>query len=79
MCLAVPGKIHSLTNDPLLGPMAEVNFGGALRQVSVAYVPEATVDDYVIVHAGCAISVLDEEAAMQVLAELEALEQCKPN
>lgn len=77
MCLAVPAKIERLFDDELLGPSAEVDFGGALRAVSAAYVPEAKVGDYLIVHAGCAISVLDEDAALQVLAELEALKQCQ--
>lgn len=77
MCLAIPGRVQRLFDDDILGPSAEVNFGGAIRVVSAAYVPEAALGDYLIVHAGCAISVLDEQAALQVLAELEAMQQCQ--
>ncbi len=77
MCLAMPGRVLRLFEDELMGPAAEVDFGGALRIVSAAYVPESKLGDYLIVHAGCAISVLDEEAALQVIAELEALQQCQ--
>lgn len=77
MCLAVPGRVHRLFEDDIMGPSAEVDFGGALRTVSATYVPEAKVGDYLIVHAGCAISVLDEQAALNVIAELEAMQQCQ--
>lgn len=77
MCLAMPGRVLRLFEDELIGPAAEVDFGGARRIVSAAYVPEARLGDYLIVHAGCAISVLDEDAALQVIAELEALQQCQ--
>jgi hydrogenase expression/formation protein HypC len=77
MCLAVPARVERLFEDEVLGPCADADFGGALRTVSAAFVPEARVGDYLLVHAGCAISVLDEDAARQVLAELEALQQCR--
>lgn len=75
MCLAMPARVLRLFDDELMGPVAEVDFGGAHRIVSAAYVPEARLGDYLIVHAGCAISVLDEAAALHVIAELEALQQ----
>ncbi len=76
MCLAIPGKIESITDtDPLLR-VGRVSFGGVVKEVSLAYVPEASVGDYVIVHVGLAISRLDEDEAAKVfeyLKEMEAL------
>jgi hydrogenase expression/formation protein HypC len=69
MCLAVPARILARISDPLLGEMADVDLGGAVRAVSVACVPEACVGDYVIIHAGVALSVMTEEDAFEVLAE----------
>jgi len=76
MCLAVPGRIISLSNptDPL-ARTGRVDFSGVSREISLAYVPEAKVNDYVIVHAGFALSVLDEEearASLQAFRELDA-------
>lgn len=69
MCLAVPGKIIRITStDPLL--MADVDFLGAERQVCLNSV-DANIGDYVIVHAGVAISVLDPEEALQTINDLE--------
>ena len=62
MCLAVPGKIISMVEDDI----AKVDFGGVERPVNVSLV-EAIVGDYVIVHAGYAIQVLDEQEAMETL------------
>jgi hydrogenase expression/formation protein HypC len=76
MCLAVPGKILSIVGDNL-ERTGEVSFGGVLREVALGYVPEAVVGDYVVVHAGCAIGLLDEEAAresLDALAQWSAME-----
>ncbi len=75
MCLAVPGKIVSVTggDDPLLRK-AKVSFGGVIKEVSLAYVPEADVGDYVIVHVGFALNRLDEQEALKVLEDLQSLE-----
>ena len=62
MCLAVPGKITSMK-----GGNAEVDFSGVKRQVSLDLVPEAKRNDYVLVHAGFAIQVLDPEEAAETL------------
>jgi len=71
MCLAVPGQIASISvNGPLMRS-GIVNFSGISREISLAYVPDALVGDYVIVHAGFAISVLDEAEAK---ASLEAFQ-----
>lgn len=79
MCLAVPGKILSITenDDPILRT-GKVSFGGIVKEVNLAYVPEAQVGDYVIVHVGFAISKLDEAEAQKVfeyLRELGELEE----
>ena len=72
MCLAVPGKILSvMAGDPLMRT-ARVSFGGLVKEVCLAYAPEAQVGDYVIVHVGFAISVLDESAALRALEYLQS-------
>lgn len=72
MCLAVPGKIHSITGEDLLR-VAKVDFGGVLKDVNLAYVPEAKVGDYVMVHVGFAISIVDEEEAGKVFGYLKEM------
>ena len=74
MCLAVPGKIESVTGEDPLMRTARVNFGGVIKEVSLAYVPDAAVGDYVIVHVGFALNKLDEQDALKVLEDLKALE-----
>lgn len=71
MCLAVPGRVVEVTQEAL--PMAQVDFGGVMRRICLAYVPEAQVGDYVLVHVGFAISRVDEQAALETLAALQAL------
>lgn len=81
MCLAIPGKIASLENsDPVLRS-GRVDFGGIVKLVNLACVPEASVGDYVLVHAGMAISTVDEEEAQQVfqyLRQMGELEELDP-
>ncbi len=74
MCLAVPGKIVSISEDEPLLKIARVSFGGLIKQVSLAYVPEAKVDDYVIVHVGFALSIVDSEEAEKTFHYLEQIE-----
>ncbi|MCX7680900.1 MAG: HypC/HybG/HupF family hydrogenase formation chaperone [Anaerolineae bacterium] len=72
MCLGVPGRIVEISEDTsALARMGKVDFGGVLREVCLAYTPEAQVGDYVIVHAGFAISRLEEEEALETLRLLE--------
>ena len=81
MCLAVPGQIKSISGEDPLMRIAKVSFGGILKEVNLAYVPEAKVDDYVIVHVGFALSVLDEAEARQVfeyIRQIDALEEGGP-
>lgn len=73
MCLAVPGKIISIDDsDPTLR-MARVSFGGIIKRVSLAYVPEAKIGDYAIVHVGFALSILDRQEAEQTLKDIQQL------
>ncbi|MFM7844649.1 MAG: HypC/HybG/HupF family hydrogenase formation chaperone [Planctomycetota bacterium] len=75
MCLAIPGRIVALDAvpaDPLFRT-ARVDFGGVVKEVSLACVPDATIGDYVLVHAGLALTQLDESAAQQLLQEIAAL------
>jgi hydrogenase expression/formation protein HypC len=72
MCLAVPGKIISVMGEDL-ARQARVDFGGVLKEVNLAYVPEAKVGEYVLVHVGFAISVVDEEEAGKVFGYLKEM------
>jgi hydrogenase expression/formation protein HypC len=73
MCLAVPGKILEITDDEPLTRRGRVDFGGILKEVNLALVPEANVGDYVMVHVGIAISVVDEAEARQVFEYLKQM------
>jgi hydrogenase expression/formation protein HypC len=75
MCLAVPGKITSISGDDPLMRTGKVDFGGILKEVSLAYVPEAQLGDYVIVHVGFALSRVDEAEAQQVFEYLRQMEE----
>lgn len=78
MCLAVPGKILEIEGDDPLFRTGRVSFGGIVKRISLGCVPEAKVDDYVLVHVGMALSVVDEEEAQKVfgyLAEMGELEE----
>jgi hydrogenase expression/formation protein HypC len=72
MCLAVPGKILSITGEDLLR-MARVSFGGTVKEVNLAYVPEAQIGDFVLVHIGFAISKIDEDEAKKVFEYLKEM------
>lgn len=73
MCLAVPGKLISTNDAPALQRMGRVSFGGIVKEVSLAYVPEAEIGDYVIVHVGFALSRVDEAEAERVFDYLEEM------
>lgn len=73
MCLAVPGRILEIGGEDALTRTARVSFGGIVRDVSLACVPEARVDDFVLVHVGVALAIVDEQEAAEVFAALEQL------
>ncbi len=74
MCLAIPGKIVALLDTPSV-KMAKVDFGGVAREASLEYLPEAGVGDYVLVHAGFAISRMDEQEAMRTCETLREMDR----
>ena len=75
MCLAIPGKVTSISGDDPMLRSGKVDFGGILKEVSLAYVPEVKVGDYVIVHVGFALSRVDEEEAKQVFEYLREMQE----
>jgi len=74
MCLGVPGKVVEIEENSLGMTMGKVSFGGITKEVCLVYVPEVQVGDYVLVHVGFALSVVDEEEAMEVFEMLEQME-----
>ncbi len=77
MCLAIPGQITAIDNpiDEIFR-MAKVNFSGIFKDVNLAMVPEAKIGDYVLVHVGSAISIVDEKEAkitMDILRQMDEL------
>lgn len=74
MCLAIPGKIQDIELQyEGLVKMAKVSFGGILKEASLEMVPHAKIGDYVLVHVGVAISVVDEEEAQKTFSYLEEI------
>jgi hydrogenase expression/formation protein HypC len=76
MCLAVPGKIITVAEsaDPF-ARMARVSFGGIVKEVCLAYTPEAKTGDYVIVHVGFALNTVDEAEASRVFEYLKGMDE----
>jgi len=74
MCLAIPGEILDIYGQEL-ERMAKVRFAGITKNISLAYTPQAQLGDYVIVHAGVAISLLDPLEAQQTLEDLQTMGQ----
>ena len=75
MCLAIPGKVVSISGDDPLTRMGKVDFSGVFKQASLAYVPEVQVGDYVIVHVGFALSKVDEDEAHKVFEYLRQIDE----
>jgi hydrogenase expression/formation protein HypC len=75
MCLAIPGRITSLDGGEGLARMGKVDFGGIQKDVNLAYVPEAKVGDYVIVHVGFALSRVEESEANEVFDYLRQMDE----
>jgi len=82
MCLSIPGKVMEIYKDGSLS-MGKVDFGGVLKEVCLDYVPEVKAGQYVLIHVGFAISVLDEEEAQETLSILREMasldEELNPN
>jgi hydrogenase expression/formation protein HypC len=77
MCLAVPGKVVSVSGGESLLRTGRVSFGGVVKEVNLACVPEAGVGDYVLVHVGLAISKVDEREAQRVFEYLERMDELR--
>jgi len=73
MCLAVPGKIESIEETDPIFRTGKVSFGGIIKNINLAYVPEAKIGDYVLVHVGFAISIIDEAEAQEVFGYLRQM------
>ena len=74
MCLAVPGELLEISGDDDLTRTGRVSFGGVIKEVSLAYTPEAKLGDYVLVHVGFAIQTINEDEARRTLALIRELQ-----
>ena len=74
MCLGIPGKVLEIRQQDDL-PMGKVEFGGIVKEICLAYVPEAQVGDYVLVHVGFAISRVDEQEAQEIFSYLRQIDE----
>jgi len=77
MCLAVPGELLEISGDDDLTRTGRVSFGGVIKEVSLAYTPEARLGDYVLVHVGFAIQTINEEEAQRTLALIRELQDAE--
>ena len=75
MCLAIPGQILAIGTDSVR--TARLAFGAVVKEASLAFLPEARIGDYVIVHAGVGLQVLDQEAAAAVFEALRQLDEAE--
>lgn len=73
MCLSVPAQVLKIENGNTPFPTGKVSFGGVIKEVSLVYLPEAQVGDYVLIHVGFAISLIDAEKAQEVFKTLQEL------
>lgn len=73
MCIAVPGNLKSISGEAPFNRIGQVDFGGVEREINLVYVPEAKIGDWVLVHTGFAIGIIDEDEAKKVFEDLEAI------
>jgi hydrogenase expression/formation protein HypC len=83
MCLAIPGKVMAITGQlDETFRIGKVSFGGIQKEINLSMVPDAKVGDYVLVHVGVAISIVDEEEAkitFEYLKQIGEVEELKPD
>ncbi len=72
MCLGIPGKITEIYEKDNLS-MGRIDFNGIMKEVCLAYVPEAKAGDYALIHVGFAISLMDEEEALETLQLIQQI------
>lgn len=70
MCLAIPGRVLSITGDDPLVRVGRIDFGGVVKEVSLAYTPEAKPGEYVLTHVGFAMAIIDEVEARRIFDTL---------
>ena len=75
MCLAIPGKVISIAGDDPVFRMGKIDFGGVIKEVNLCYVPDVKLGDYVIIHVGFALNIIDEEEAQKVFEYLREMEE----
>jgi len=75
MCLAIPGKVVSISGEDSLTRMGKINFSGIVKEACLAYVPEVQIGDYVIVHVGFALSKVDEAEAQKIFEYLKQMDE----
>lgn len=75
MCLAIPGRIIEIDTDEYGVRMARTNFGGIVKQVCLEYTPEAEVGNYVLVHVGFSLGIVDEVEAERTYEALRNMDQ----
>ena len=73
MCLAIPGRVAGISGDDPIMRVGRVDFGGIVKEINLAYVPEARVGDYVLVHVGFALTLIDEAEAERVYEQLNEI------
>jgi hydrogenase expression/formation protein HypC len=74
MCLAVPGKIVRIVGEDSTLRTGKVDFGGIFKEINLSFVPEAKVNDYVLVHVGFALNIVDEKEASRVFEFLKSMD-----
>ena len=74
MCLAIPGRLVAITEGEGFDRRGTVDYDGARQEVSLAYLPETKIGDYVLVHVGFAMTLLDGDEAERILREIRELE-----
>jgi hydrogenase expression/formation protein HypC len=74
MCLAIPGKIVEIVASDALTRTGKISFGGVIKKINLAMVPEAIIGDYILAHAGIAIGVIDRAEAEKTLNLLDEID-----
>lgn len=75
MCLAVPGRVLEIFDDGAALKRGKVDFGGIRKEVCLAYTPEVRPGEYVLVHVGFALTIVDEAEARRIFDDLAAAEE----
>jgi hydrogenase expression/formation protein HypC len=79
MCLAIPGRVLSVSGEDPMMRVGRIDFGGVVKEINLVYTPEALPGEYVLVHVGFAMSVIDEVEANRMLDELRAIAAAMPD